>query len=243
MESESSEWGTDFNAHDGRDFEDMDTEKIAIPGVIDSNSYKHGKIRILVIGRTGAGKSTICNAVLNLPNDLTEVSHHKPGVHDIWKPLVGRDVILHDSGGLEAIDKVALAKVQEFISIKTTMPNVEDQLHCIWYCISAVEPRPLQESEHFFFDTILPRLQDRKLIVVAVFTKFDVAVDQEYGKRLKFYSNKNPDNPREEARKTVLDTYEEFYERPLKTKLGPNGQCVQIIRTAVPDLTESGMSR
>ncbi|KAJ6602021.1 hypothetical protein DFH09DRAFT_1302183 [Mycena vulgaris] len=61
------------------------------------------RLRILVVEKSGAGKSALINAVFGVEG-ATVVTHRTPGVHDINKPLSFPEndrIIIHDSQGFE----------------------------------------------------------------------------------------------------------------------------------------------
>lgn len=94
-----------------------------------------GKCNLLVIGKTGVGKSTLINEVFREPIAKTGVG--KPVTQEIRKyehsdlPLT-----VYDSPGLElgAQSKEMTEAVSQLIDGK--LENVDDQIHIVWYCIN-----------------------------------------------------------------------------------------------------------
>ncbi|KAG6912413.1 hypothetical protein DXG01_014777 [Tephrocybe rancida] len=82
---------------------------------------KYTRFRILVIGRTNAGKTTLLKRVCNTTEE--------PCIYDDQ----GKNLfIFHDSPGFEAGDEAQLKTVQEFIRKCANATEVYDQLHAIW---------------------------------------------------------------------------------------------------------------
>jgi hypothetical protein len=67
------------------------------------------------------------------------VSHSAVGTkrHQVWSGITfpGQNdrIIIHDSGGFESSDMENMSEVENFIRYRKEQPNLEDQLHCIWY--------------------------------------------------------------------------------------------------------------
>jgi len=57
------------------------------------------------------------------------------------------------------------------------MADINEQLHVIWYCISADDERPLRNAEQEFFE-----MDTGQVPVIAVFTKCDGFEDKAYSK-------------------------------------------------------------
>ncbi|KAF8631741.1 hypothetical protein AX15_002222 [Amanita polypyramis BW_CC] len=100
------------------------------------------------------------------------------GIHDIEHQITyhGCNFIFHDSQGFEAGAVDQMKKVRSFIKKRSAAKELRDQLHAIWYCIPMDSPRPLAKAELEFFNQ-----GTGKVPLVAVFTKFDGQVIQEYG--------------------------------------------------------------
>ncbi|KAF8064235.1 hypothetical protein FPV67DRAFT_1671980 [Lyophyllum atratum] len=131
-------------------------------------------IRILVVGKSGAGKSALINAVFGL--HATSVSHRTPGVHDIEKALKFPEndrIIIHDSKGFESGEEANLQKVLDFIKRRSTMPALRDQLHAIWVCaeIPFAGGRLFEKG----VELLLKKCpEDASVPIIVVFTKLDI---------------------------------------------------------------------
>jgi len=147
------------------------------------------KLRILIIGRANAGKTSILQRVC----DTTESPeiYRKPedqsgrgervqldptterGEHNITDELTFTNhdgYVFHDSRGIESGSEEELEVVQKFVREKSREGpgQLKDRLHVIWYCIPMDNQRPLLDLKHFY--DVCP---DQNVPLIAVFTKYD----------------------------------------------------------------------
>ncbi|KAE8449830.1 hypothetical protein EG329_007307 [Mollisiaceae sp. DMI_Dod_QoI] len=124
--------------------------------------------RIVVCGLTEVGKSTLINAALGKKMSQ-ESKGHQPGEHDINVAFQSEDksFIIHDSCGFEAGKESNYTAVQEFLIERRDQPNFQEQVHCIWYCVST-DNRRIQGSDRKFKD-----IDFGGVPVILVFTKAD----------------------------------------------------------------------
>ncbi|KIK33725.1 hypothetical protein CY34DRAFT_99116, partial [Suillus luteus UH-Slu-Lm8-n1] len=146
-----------------------------------SDSQICPRFRLLVIGKSGVGKSSLIQQAFGI-NEV-HVSEHMPGKATIDKPLISSEngrFVLHDSEGFEAGDSDNFIAAKAFIDRRRKMPTlaVRDQIHAVWLCLSI----PLGGG------SLLERgveelLKSRKEIlgdipIIVVFTKLDELVDK-----------------------------------------------------------------
>lgn len=145
---------------------------------IEDYEHECRKFRICIIGRAGVGKSTLLGKVFGLNDEDAQVKHRGEGSgkHSIWDPIADDNrnsaLIIHDSRGFEAGETENLKTVTDFINYRSKQATLSEQLHCIWYCISLEDVRPLQTAENTFFKFF----QDKGIPLVFVLTKFDKLV-------------------------------------------------------------------
>ncbi|KAF8811062.1 hypothetical protein BYT27DRAFT_7134518 [Phlegmacium glaucopus] len=153
---------------------------------------KYTRLRILVIGRANAGKTTLLKRVCNTTeepciydeksNNLLEPTSER-GCDNIHRPFAfssNPQFIFHDSPGFESGDENQLKEVQSFIEMRARSTDVEDQLHAIWFCFKPDKSRPLLELEQRFFN----EQRAGNAPVIAIFTKFDDLVVQVFKRSL-----------------------------------------------------------
>lgn len=134
---------------------------------------------IAVIGRTGAGKSTLINKVFG--SDLAKTGVGLP-VSDAFvrypefldeKPLV----VVFDSAGYEMGKEILFRNsVIKFIQDKKLL-DIEEQIHLVWYIIHT----GLKRFEHFDAD-IIASLRSERVPVIIVLSQADLARSAEIAK-------------------------------------------------------------
>ncbi|KAG1722913.1 hypothetical protein EDB19DRAFT_1954343 [Suillus lakei] len=138
------------------------------------------RFRILVIGKTGVGKSSLINRAFGVHEAM--VSIHKPGEanidHEFISPQNDR-FVLHDSKGFEPGEEGNVNIVRGFIQRRRNMPALKDQLHAVWLCFEI--PRAGGRLLETGTEDFLTLKRDGKLgniPVVIVLTKYDRFVNR-----------------------------------------------------------------
>lgn len=128
---------------------------------------KMGQCNVLIIGKTGVGKSTLINAVFREP--LARIGSGRPITQDIrqyHKPDL--PITVYDTPGLELssdqIQRVQL-DVSRLIEDKNLQP-VNERIHVVWYCINHGGDR-LEEMEQQW----LKALEHKDIPILLVVTK------------------------------------------------------------------------
>ncbi|KZP22820.1 hypothetical protein FIBSPDRAFT_919288 [Athelia psychrophila] len=175
----------------------------------DINQYSN-RIRILIIGRANAGKTTIlqkvCGAtklpeVFDVDGNRIEKGNfltpsHDRGVHNINNSTVFQSnpsFIFHDSRGFESGDTRELDEVKAFISARSNMDNLADRIHAVWYCIPLDDDRPFLTAEKDFFS----ECGTGDVPVIVIFTKFDAMDDKAFAELIE--SDMSIDDARAQA--------------------------------------------
>lgn len=125
-----------------------------------------GKCNILVIGKTGVGKSTLINTVFREP--LAQTGEGYPVTDDIRQYRKNDfPITVYDTPGLE-LNGVQVVKVKKDISdlIDSHLENITEQIHIIWYCINDNSDRLETEERDW-----LELLSSRNIPVILVVTK------------------------------------------------------------------------
>ncbi|KAL4064138.1 hypothetical protein V8B97DRAFT_1904402 [Scleroderma yunnanense] len=161
----------------------------SIPRIDPAVARKHfnriGRFRILVIGRSNAGKTTLLQRICNT-TELPEVFNSEGkkinvvvqgslerGEHNIEDELVFRSTtgfVFHDSRGFEAGSKKEVKLMQSFLTDRSATMKLERRIHAIWYCIPLTDSeRPVVAAEELFFN----ECNTGNVPVIVVLTKAD----------------------------------------------------------------------
>ncbi|KAN0137617.1 hypothetical protein V8E53_004668 [Lactarius tabidus] len=131
------------------------------------------RFRVLAVGRSGVGKSSLINRVLGITT--ANVSHLKTGTTDIELTYVSpwnKQFVLHDSNGFEPGDLVNYNIVRDFI-LRRSKPEVppEDRVHGIWLCTETPPAggRVFEKGD----ELLVAFAHEVQVPLVIVFTQYD----------------------------------------------------------------------
>lgn len=102
------------------------------------NDLKNNGPTIVVLGETGAGKSSLINAVFGAK--VARVGHGKPITKEFEYHRATDDcpVNIYDSKGFELGDKQITQNIKKFLRDRTNYATLEvdmsKQIHVVWYC-------------------------------------------------------------------------------------------------------------
>ncbi|KAI9456398.1 hypothetical protein BJY52DRAFT_1187916 [Lactarius psammicola] len=133
------------------------------------------RFRILVLGKSQSGKSSLINAVFNVDMAVAPGSQH--GNADInvgFSPSNNRYLVVHEYIGFGSGDAQSLQTIRDFISYRTDANrSVSKRLHAIWICV------PMSDAiEKGLGEGVNEILGMKKVPVLIVFTKFDLLVSR-----------------------------------------------------------------
>jgi hypothetical protein len=151
------------------------TDATTLTPTIDSIKQICPRFRILVIGKSGVGKSSLINKVFGVTKAM--VSHSKPGEATIDDGITSdqnQQLILHDSRGFEPGEVDNIRLVRRFIETRSKQPHIKDRLHAVWLCleIPCAGGRVMETGVEDFLD-LKTSGQLGSIPVIAVFTKYD----------------------------------------------------------------------
>jgi GTPase SAR1 family protein len=137
------------------------------------------QFRLLNIGNSGVGKSTLIERVFGVENAHT--SENTRGEADIDREFsspTNERFVVHDSLGFETADEQKMDTVKQFVARRKAMPQLKDQLHAIWLCLEIPYSggRLLERGVEKFLQRRVEILSQTPLVVVL--TKVDLLDSQ-----------------------------------------------------------------
>ncbi|KAF9463374.1 hypothetical protein BDZ94DRAFT_1259203 [Collybia nuda] len=139
------------------------------------------RFRILVLGKSGVGKSSLINKAFGVTD--AQVSDEMRGDADIDREILSNDnpfFVLHDSRGFEGGETATLGLVQNFIKRRGENLEIKAKLHAVWVCVEIPTKggRLLETGvEEFLKSGAGGHLG--KVPIIVIFTKLDAVVAEE----------------------------------------------------------------
>jgi predicted GTPase len=101
------------------------------PATISTGEVK--RFRLLIIGKTGCGKTTILSKVCG--KNMIDAPSTSRGVHNIENEILFQKndkLVAHDSEGFESGQSDELDVVKKFIERRSKAENMSERLHMVW---------------------------------------------------------------------------------------------------------------
>ncbi|KAH9032021.1 hypothetical protein EDB85DRAFT_2114962 [Lactarius pseudohatsudake] len=167
------------------------------------------RFRILVVGRSGVGKSSLINCVFGIHD--ASVAHYKPGESDIRQEFVSPEnqfFVLHDSKGFEPGDLSNYETVRTFIEqgSQQHLP-MKDRIHGLWLCVETPTAggRVFERGEEY----LLKFAHDIQIPVVLVFTQYDRLVRSKKAELQEEHENLDENSLRDQSEKRATIAFNE----------------------------------
>ncbi|KIK06295.1 hypothetical protein K443DRAFT_290391 [Laccaria amethystina LaAM-08-1] len=193
------------------------------------------KFRLLIIGKTGCGKTTILYKVCG--GNMVDAPSTTRGTHDIEKEIEfegNNRIIAHDSEGFEAGKQAEVDVVWKFIDSRSRAKDINQKLHLVWYCME-MNSRPIQQAEKDFFSMPLT------VPIVAIVTKFDTFLQDMQQKLEEKAEEEDEEVDDDELEKLAVveadKRFEQHYKKPLESMQHPPRAVVTLseVHKSAPD--------
>ncbi|KAG6334821.1 hypothetical protein ID866_4273 [Astraeus odoratus] len=133
------------------------------------------QFRILLIGKSGVGKSCLINRAFGCEEAVER------GSSNIDREMVSRGdkrFILHDSQGFEPGENRNLPIVRSFLDKRMAEVNLQGRLHAVWLCYQIpIDSHGQRVMEGAMQEVLEKREVLGKVPAIFVFTKYDILTD------------------------------------------------------------------
>ena len=158
----------------------MENNSYSVENLFDTivNDYneawtKLGVFNILVIGKTGAGKSTLINSILR--ERVAETGKGDSVTKGVKKyKRVGLPVTVYDTEGLELTNIRDVQKNVNKLLNKNCNVELDQQIHIIWYCVNAGSNRFEDEEKNWIRSICKDHHNIPLILVLTQTTAYDV---------------------------------------------------------------------
>ncbi|KAF8439280.1 hypothetical protein L210DRAFT_3504434 [Boletus edulis BED1] len=119
-----------------RDIESYRKKERDVEVVITGHHSSCERFRLLIIGNSGVGKSSLLYKVFGVAGVHTsQTARGAANINQEFIATTNDRFVVHDSLGFESGDDRNMGIVKDFVCRRKAMPQLKDQLHAVWLCL------------------------------------------------------------------------------------------------------------